>query len=223
MFSKTASELYREYQVPPNLQEHLYKVASVGLQVVNGWVGSKEIDKGIITQVLLIHDIANIIRFDFENYSHFLQDDEERLDYWKSIQKDFIRKYGSEEHAATVKIAKEVGISDKVIYVFKNIGSRNLVRVLKGYDWNRKICNYADCRVAPYGVAATAERLDDVIRRYRKRDRRVASGELKQMKQDCLELEKQIQSSVNFNLNEITDDSIVKYLRTLPVYRFQLK
>ena len=63
-------------------------------------------------------------------------------------------------------IARELNVSDKVLYILDNIGSSRLSATLDSDDWYIKLCSYSDFRVFSCGVVSVEERFDEVIRRY---------------------------------------------------------
>jgi len=212
----TISEIYNKYSIPQNLQEHMLRVAAVGLQVVELLEPSISLDRKVVADVLLLHDMGNIIKFNLDKDDLLGEEERGKL---KKIQKDFIAKYGQEEHAATENIAKELGVSDQVLVVLSNIGSSKVYLTIESDDWYRKVCSYADFRVAPHGVVSINERWDDVIKRYEGRDHVLADiAKCEEKRRNCLILEKQIQDKANDQLNTITTENIEPTLKELRDY-----
>ena len=109
----TISEIYIKLGIPPNLQQHMLRVTSVSLFIANNWKES-EFNIEILKTMLLLHDIGNIVRFDFEKHPEFLGDEVKRVDFWKKCQKENIVKYGSGDHKATASMLNELGISEEI-------------------------------------------------------------------------------------------------------------
>ena len=105
-------QIYLNYRIPPNLQDHMLRAASVGAYISDHWKNKADLDKNSMIQALLLHDMGNIIKFDFR-FSYLLGKEEANTGYWKKIQQEFIKKYGDDEHVATVEIAKEIGLRDR--------------------------------------------------------------------------------------------------------------
>lgn len=213
----TTSEVYDKYEVPQNLREHMYRVAAVGLAIVELLKPEVALDKEIITQTLLLHDIGNLIKFDLDKDELLPVEERERL---KKVQADFKAKYGNEEHVATQKIAAELGVPEKVQDILNNIGSSKVHLTIESDDWYRKVCSYADFRVAPHGIVSINERWDDVIKRYQGRDHVLADIEkCEEKRKNCLILEQQIQNKCHDSLERIGDKSIREEIFRLPGYQ----
>ena len=200
----TIQEIYEKFGIPPNLSEHMLTVTKVCLFLKDHWIGP-ELDWEKVTKTALLHDLGNIIRFDFDKHLEFWGDEAKRIDYWKSIQKQTIEKYGEEEHAATEKMLQEVGIDQETITTILNKTFGNSVKVSQSEDWYSKILLYADMRVMPFGVSTLEERMEDIRNRIPKYSTRVDFGDLVNA---CKEIEKQIQENINVPVSEITKVSV---------------
>ena len=156
--------IYDEYEIPENLRQHIRWVARVGRRVAECLRGKgRDADPDFVERLCMIHDMGNIIKFDLN--SKMNRELGLNTDYWKAVKEKFIRKYGNDEHMATIKIAKELGFDEeaKALEKLKNIDWNEL---LEGNDWNIKAFVYADLRVAPYGITTMEERLRDFVERY---------------------------------------------------------
>ena len=192
----------------PNLRQHMYRVTAVGLYLLDHWCGP-QIDRHLITQTLLLHDMANIIKFDLKGQPR-----------WQKVQQDFIGRYGTDEYAATAKIAAELNLPARVIYLINHRNSPNLKQVVASYDWELKLASYADFRVAPHGVVSVTARFDDMKQRYQGKTHIIAQkGFITIAKNYCLKLESQLQPLISIPLDSITDQTIAPYLKSLPSYR----
>ncbi len=201
-------EIYNEYQIPKHLQQHMYRVAAVGL-VINDFLNETiKLDKDILTTAMLLHDVGNIIKFDLN--SDLLK--EENIDNLKITKNIFIEKYGEDEHIATVKIIKEIGVNKKVIDILENISSSKIPSTINSDDWHRKVCSYSDFRVAPQGIVSITKRFDEIIKRYKGKNHELSDVEKTgQKKKDALILERQIQEKCVTPLSSI-DDSKIKLI-----------
>lgn len=204
-------QIYQQYKIPPNLQLHMIRVASVGAFIVDHWKEDK-LDRIAIVQALLLHDTGNIIKFDFK-YSHLMGREEKNIGYWKKVQQEFKEKYGDDEHLATLEIAKEIGLEDKTFELLNAIGSSKLQQALETEDWNKKIVCYSDFRVDPHGIVTVDKRFDEIVSRYKGRQHELGNiNETEKRRLFCLELQKQLQTMVNFDLDILANNNIQKYL-----------
>jgi 5'-deoxynucleotidase YfbR-like HD superfamily hydrolase len=210
------SEVYKKYNIPENLQEHMYRVAAVGFIVAELLEKKIELDVDIIVTELLLHDMGNIVKFDFGPHIKFSEEETERL---KKVRAEFIAKYGNEEHIATSKIAEELGVDIRVQELLEDCGSSKLAMAIDSTDWYAKICTYADLRVAPYGVVSVEERFNDVIKRYEGRDHALANREKTEKKKELgLILEQQIQEQSSSPLSLINDAMIAPIVKGFKNY-----
>ena len=111
-------KIYNQYNIPLNLQRHMLRVASLAQIITEDWQGAK-IDQQAIIQACLFHDMANIIKFNFDRPALF-EEEQNKTAYWKSIQKKVIKKYGNNLHLATLQICQEISLSPKVLTLKNN-------------------------------------------------------------------------------------------------------
>ncbi|MFW5703170.1 MAG: HD domain-containing protein, partial [Candidatus Dojkabacteria bacterium] len=114
----TIQQAYVKFQIMPSLQLHQLRVGAVAKLILEHSPG--KLERGEIITACLLHDMGNIIKFDLDLLPQFLLP--EGKAYWQGVKTDFIKKYGSDEHEATVKIAKELDVSDKTLVLMSNIG-----------------------------------------------------------------------------------------------------
>lgn len=207
-------QIYQKYSIPPNLQLHMLRAAAVGAFIIDHWNSQIALLEREIVETLLLHDMGNIIKFDFR-LSHLLGEEEKNLEYWKKIQVIFRTKYGN-EHTATMKIAKEIGVGEKTLKLLELTGSSNLNEVLEKGDWSAKISCYCDFRVSPMGVVSVNQRFDELTARYHGRSHDLGDiAKTQQRRVFCLALEESLQEKVNFNLKHLTDLDISKYFKVV--------
>lgn len=155
-------EIYNKYDIPPNLQEHQLTVASVAQTVCEVQTGFLETDT--VVRACLLHDMGHIIKFKLESTAPGLElDDVER---WRAVQKRFIAKYGSSEHEATLAIACELGVSERMLALLDMMGFPHANSTLATGDRAAIIATYSDMRVSPTGVTTLRARLDNIRERY---------------------------------------------------------
>ena len=179
----------------------MLRVTSVALFIVKNWKGP-ELNPETLKTMLLLHDVGNIVRFDFEKHPEFLGDEVKRIDFWKKRQKENIVKYGTDDHEATVSMLNELGISEETKERIYQMGYWNVKEVKNSTDWYLKIALYADLRVGPFGILTLQERIDDIHTRIEKYK---TKPELMGFSQ---ELENQIQSNVCIPVSSIDNNSI---------------
>jgi len=199
----------------------MLRVAALGNYLLDHWKTPNQPDRDLITQTLLLHDMGNILKF---NLSKTMLDnnDNNNVNYWINVQKKYIKKYGSDEHIATSKIAQELTGSKRVNYLISTLlGFKQNIKVANSNDWESKICTYSDQRIAPDGVVTLKKRIEEQLERYKNnpnasinapnRDELVKSG---------FEIEQQLQTKVTINLQQITDQDIEPYIEKLNNYSF---
>ena len=155
-------QVYAKYQIMPELARHQLRVAGVAQTIVQAC--QQRLDEDSIVTACLLHDMGNILKFDLTRFPEFLQP--EGLDYWQQVQLDYQKKYGVDEHEATMMIARELKVSDQVLQFIDAIGFSKIEAHYQGKDLAKMICEYADTRVAPQGVVSLNERLADLAQRY---------------------------------------------------------
>lgn len=212
----TIQEIYQKYRIMPNLQLHMYRVAAVGLMIVENFDNPDELDAEAIAQALLLHDMGNILKFDLQYFPDFLEP--EGLEYWQSVKDEFEKEYGKNVHAATLDIAKEIGASSRVEELIDAVGFNHARRNLDSSDFSQKICAYADMRVAPHGVVSLEERLVDGRKRYAKADSKDTFSYV--MGVYLRKIEKQIFERCGIDEEDIAEESVKEKIRQLSLSSF---
>jgi putative nucleotidyltransferase with HDIG domain len=210
---KLITDIYEEYQIPRPLQEHQLRVAGVASILCDN--STVNIDSDSVIKACLLHDMGNIIKFDFskEQPEGAELDD---LDYWKGIQKKFIETYGREHHEATATIAREIGVSEEMVSFIDAVGYDNVCNHTQEHSLELKICAYSDVRVKPNGVVPLNERLRDFHKRYENRKTDVYSQQDQLKKDECFrELENQIFQDQNITPEYITNERVNEKLVAL--------
>lgn len=155
----TILSIYERYSIPPNLARHQFEVAAVGDYICDRWQGV-QVDRELISLALMLHDMGNIIKFK----RPFLGELEKDAHHWEKIQDEFITKYGTDVHQATLAIVDELGLIQvsSLINDMKNVWSEPQ----SNHSWEARICEYADCTVTPKGITGFNQRLEDLKQRY---------------------------------------------------------
>ncbi len=198
-------EIYQKFGVPPNLAEHMLRVAGVARFICRCWKEKTAPDEKTVLRVALLHDLGNIVRFDFENHPEFLGKEQKNAGYWKKIQAKTIQKYGKDDHEATKKMLTELGIDKNSQETILNKSFGNSKEVRDSNNWILKIIYYADLRVLPLGIGSLKERLADIKNRIPKYAERT---DFEDLVSACREVEKQLQTKAVFSKEEINDKNI---------------
>jgi hypothetical protein len=161
---RTVIDLYKEYKIPPNLQQHQLRVAAVAAMICENWEGPS-VEVGTIVSACLLHDMGNIVKYTFTLPEDLANP--EATAYWREVKKEFVEKYGDRDHHATIAIVREIGQPESVISLIDMVGHLNFSKQVDARDMNALIINYADTRVSLYGVVPFTERMDEVWNRYK--------------------------------------------------------
>lgn len=148
----------------PILQEHMVRVAYVGKTL--GENATENVELNNIIRACLLHDMGNIIKFNLNVIESAV--DDRGIDYWNNVKNKYIEIYGNDEFSATKQICCELGVSERIIELVSNFGTRNVKNVINSGDLNKMIVNYADHRVAPNGIVSLQERILDQHNRFHK-------------------------------------------------------
>ena len=162
---RTISEIYDEYEVGLGTREHMLRVAAVASMICDNF--DESLPKDEIITACLLHDMGNIIKSDLNYFPEFIQP--QGLDYWQSVKDKYIEKYGDDEHEATIKIMRELNVSQEIIKLVNQVDFSFLCKNFSGNDFRIKIVNYADMRVDPHGVVSYEERQEEARKRYKNR------------------------------------------------------
>jgi len=205
-------DIYQNYKLMPNLRLHMYRVAGVALVICDNI--SETVDRDSITAACLLHDMGNIIKFKLDLFPTFLEP--EGRDYWQKVQNEYFEKYGKDEHDATIAIAREIGVNDKVMRLLKSIGFTQAKENYESPQFDRKIVAYSDMRVEPNGVVSLEDRLRDGRKRTRIHKPNSHDESLfEEMSFFLRKIEKQIFEKTSISPDDITDERISKYVSKL--------
>ncbi len=206
----TISEIYDTYRIPPQLRLHQLRVAAVAKILSQSIAGFNECT-GVV-RAMLLHDMGNIIKFDLQKFPEFLQP--EGLDYWGRVQREFISKYGPDEHVATLRIAQEIGVSERIIDLISCVGFDKAELNKNTTDTAKKICAYSDQRVGPHGILSLAQRLEEGRKRYADHPKIALSSPEKYtlLSTSLLSIEKQIFSLSSIQPEDISDSQVTSVI-----------
>lgn len=213
----TILEVYQKYQIMPQLQEHQLRVAGVAKAILENL--ETDTDRENVIQACLFHDMGNIIKFDLSITDKLLPGKFTKLDleYWQKVKDEYVVKYGKDEHHAALKIAREVGASERVVELIDCIGFQNGQKNAETEDFGKKICAYSDMRVGPSGIIGLDERFADLRVRYDYKHLLMGGNENLRLEFEAglREIEKQIFLQSRIKPEDITEDMIEKTMRDL--------
>lgn len=187
------SQIYHNYQIPPNLQRHMVEVAAVAEFLANQFKG-QTVNQSLVVESALLHDMGNIVKFkDF--ISPEMKLDEKT---WRQVQSDFIAKYGADAHQATLSIVKELGLKNEAEIITTLEQSDHRYIASYGYlTLESRLLDYADMCVAPSGIIGFEPRIDDLVKRYNLSDN---DPSIQTRRANAVEIQKYL----DFDLNNLT-------------------
>ncbi|MES2315462.1 MAG: HD domain-containing protein [Patescibacteria group bacterium] len=203
-------DIYKEYKIMPSLQMHMLRVAAVASILCDNL--TVPINKEEMVTACLLHDIGNIIKFDMTIFPDFFKP--EGVAYWQAVKDEFIKKYGNDEHKASVEIVKELGCNERVIEIVDSIDFSNFYRNRDSENMSFKVATYADALVGPYGVVSYEERMEDSKKRYAavNKGREVERARLV----ECgAEMGRQVFSHCKIKPEDITDEAVAPIIEEL--------
>jgi hypothetical protein len=153
--------------------------------------------------------MGNILKFDFSKTKSVLNLEID-VEFWQKVKEEYRQKYGDDEHQASLKIAREVGATGKVIELIDCIGFDNGKTNAETNYFGKKICAYSDMRVGPRGVISLEERLVDLRVRYDNKFHMMGGNEEKrtEFENGLREIERQIFEHCNIKPSDITEEAI---------------
>lgn len=185
----------------------MIRVTVIVLYIRDNWKGPN-IDWKSLVIAALLHDVGNIVRFNFDANTDIYGSEALRLDYWKAKKQEMIEKYGADDHEATQNMLREIKADPAIVDNILSKSFADSVEISESHDWANKILLYADMRVLPDGIGTLKERLDEL--KQRRSD--IANDPSFIAKISALEkLEKQIQENLSVPVASITNDLVDKY------------
>ncbi len=212
----TIWEVYEQYRIMPNLRLHQLRVAAVARELAH----ALRADADLVTKAALLHDMGNIMKSDFSQFPPEFYGDHD-LSYWELVKKDYAATYGRDEHEATDAIAKEMGMGQEVIELIGSMGFGRIESIYLSDNLELKICEYADQRVAPYGITSIFERLEEGRRRYESRteaESDYGSDLYRQRVSLVLELEQKLFNGLLITPEMLTEESLAGAIESLREY-----
>lgn len=211
---KTISEIYTEYKIMPSLQMHMLRVAAVASLICDNF--EEPLPKEDIITACLLHDMGNIIKSDLMLFPDFREP--EGLPYWQGVKDEYVKKYGQNEHKATVLILHELGLGKNFIEIIDHVDFKLSCIIQENDSLIYRIVNYADWRVDPFGVVSYEHRMEEGKRRYENSNRTfggVDETERLRLVGCGKEIEKQIFAKCKIKPEDITDETVASVIEEL--------
>ncbi len=193
-------DIFEKFKIPPNLQEHMLRVYEVVNFIEKHWK-QKGVNWNLVKKLALLHDLGNIVKFNLNKHPEFLGSEQNNVERWKNIQKEIIKKYGSDAEETTKKMLGEIGIDKKTVSIIYSKSFIYSVKIRNSSNWYLKILYYADLRTLPLGVGTLKERLVDLAERY-------SIPDFKNLASACFDIERQVQRNLDVDTSKITNDVI---------------
>ena len=201
----TVRQIYQQFFIPPNLQNHMVTVAKISSIIANHWQNNNDFVISDLIKVALLHDLGNIVKFDFDKFPQFLGTEISNIQFWKDKQTEIIQKYGKDDHEVTKAMLNELKTDQRLIDIILAKSFDNSITINNSNDWLTKILRYSDLRVMPNGIGSLQQRLDEIKNRITKYQN---NPELPKLIQACFDNENKIQAKVDFDLKTINQDLI---------------
>lgn len=183
----------------------MIQVTAVGVYCMEHWTGPK-LDTRALTEALLLHDMANIIKFK----RPFLGELEKRAAYWQRVQEKYIETYGNDVPKATLAIVCKIGVHNKTIDVIRDMATIALEHNLPN-RWEAKIGDFCDTCVTPEGISGFEVRIQDLMKRYNLKPK---SKKILMWRENVHDLEKYF----TFPINEIPLQDYAQSMRELQTF-----
>jgi len=215
---RKVTDIYEQYRIPPQLQLHQLRVASVASMIVDAFEGVLERERIVTT--CLFHDMGNIVKFNFDQFPDSFLGSKPRT-YWEAVKAEFTAKYGTDAHEANLAIASELWLSEDIRSLMDGISFANLLTTQTLDSFEEKICEYADLRVGPYGVIPLEARIQDIHDRYsggRSIEVPTHAEDFDELRAAAYEVERQIFSRARITPLDITDVSVAPLIEELKKY-----
>lgn len=193
------NNIYQEYQIPKNLQEHMLRVAALAEIILENWKG-EQIDKRSIVIACVLHDLAKPMNFDLSKQAKFGLTPEEIEDLAK-LQNRLRNDFGKTEHQALINICKSLGCSPVTIRIIENFEWEFIPRLMIENDMESLVAIYSDMRIGLKGILSLKDRLEDL-------KTRESADDYQEKETNGFKLENLIMKNNTVDLNSIKDEQI---------------
>ncbi len=211
-------KIYQHLHIPVPLQKHMLYAASLGYLIAHNWRIKNTINHDIIITSLLCHDLGNLVKFDLTSDLTKQMYTAKQIENLQIIQNNHIKKFGENEHTATANICQSLNLNAQILQTIDSIRFE-AQKAVQSNNWNHKICNYCDYRIAPQGLTSLKQRLKDLMIRYKHEytqiDKQRYFAQQHKLKQ---KLEKQIQNNCLLQLNKLEVKDLPDIIEKLKQY-----
>jgi len=203
--------IYSRFPVHRALQEHMYRCAAFAELIADNWKGPV-LDRPALIAYMLVHDLGNIVKCDFEAYAFYGDDVRSDPNSWKRRKRVTMTKYSDQARRVTLAFLHDLGVDNRVmdLVVKQDQGEERSVVP----DWECKVGTYSDMRIGPSGVVTLAERVADLLQR--RAERKFTNKEDAQKVFDPVSreiLEREVASQCTIPMEKIDDRAIEPYFR----------
>ena len=208
--------IYDRFLIPPNLREHMERAACVGQLICDNFNGPK-INKEDIIAALLIHDLGNIVKMDLETPDglKLLGKEAQNITHWKKVQQQIIKKYGTDDHKVTEKMASELNTTQRLRFILNHKILLKNDFILNAADYDIKIAAYCDQRIGPFGILPLTVRFAEIKERYGKRTGTNLNTPKLDFFMECgIKIEEQIFKHIALNPEDINNNTILPYIKS---------
>lgn len=208
--------IYRSYRIPENLQRHMLEVTAVAKWILSNRSDKTKLNERDILTTLLLHDIGNIVKGLDESFANLFPEGYKYMPYWKAVQHWIKGRYGDTDTIATLNMAKEIGVSDRVLFLITNKQFLNNEYTFNSDDMELKICAYSDQRVSPYGILPIRQRLREAVNRYKGATKKISVNDPNRdnLIELAVKIEEQIFSGMKKKPSDVVTEHYMKELRS---------
>lgn len=215
---RTIQFIYNQAKVPPNLQRHMLRAAAAAEIIIDHWNG-QTLARETILRVLLLHDIGNIVKCEFDKHPELLEEELGNISYWRKVQEEYICRFGKDDHLASHVLASEFGLTEEELTLLDAKLFKKNDLTSNSSNYNLKVAAYVDQRIGPFGVLPLLNRLRDAQRRYKETPGSLMNSSKGEFLIDCaVTIEKQVMKFCTLNPEDINDQSIADGVERLRRY-----
>ncbi len=232
MQTLTIQQLYGRCPVPDNLAEHMLLTAAMGQIICQHWTGqASAIKPPLIITTLLLHDVANLIKFDLtaglELTARTLPLDiqqHHQRNWWRKKQTQMKARYNSSAAQANLTILQQLGLNSCAELLNNHTFDQLKQLLLQDNKWQKKIIHYCDLRFTPQGLSSVKTRVLDLKNRYQAQDNTWKNKTIfEQRQQAALKLEQQLNAQTSNELPAIKPSTIKQQAIQLASYPIKVK